>query len=1044
MTSTGALAAPRNVKISIPLVCLAVLALLALAGCDNDRDGDSGGAPRKAKDKTAPAAAEKVAPNECRWADGPITIDGVADEPAWKNAQVVDNFYLPWLKDKARPSRTKTTARLLWDRDFVYFHADMEDTDIYASVKEHDGPTWNDDVFEIFFKPADDKPGYYEFEFSAANTTMDLFIPRRHTGGYDRYKADRPFNMTTAVKLRGTLNNWADKDEGWSVEGKIPWRDFLPTGGRPADDEVWNFAFCRGDTSVDTEGVELSTSAPLKSLPYADFHHYEDYAKIKFVGPQKSASSKPFGIEKRLAWNDSRVVGSPEPPLPFKVKRVYEKLNVAYPIHVFHEPGTKNLILLHQTWAWGGPGEMLRIADDPNVDKYETLLVPNRLMYGCAFDKDFEKNGWIYVGSNGPMDGKEKDKTTRVSRYTIDRTTQKLDPKSEFIVIEWQSDGHNGGDLGFGPDGMLYVTSGDGTSDSDGNLRGQNLAELTSKMLRIDITPCRENKPYVVPKDNPFVGKPDVRPETWAYGFRNPWRMTFDAKTGHLWVGQNGQDLWEQVIFVRKGENYGWSVQEGGHPFYPDRKRGPEPITPPTIDHPHSEARSLTGGQVYYGSEFPELRGMYIYGDFSTGKIWAARHDGTKLVEHKQIADSTMKITGFGFDSRGELLIADHNTGYFKLEHNTTQSKPEDFPHLLSETGVFSSVKGHVPHAAAIPYDVNAQLWSDGAYKERFFLLPGGESKVDYTGDRGWEFPEGAVMVKSFALEREAGNPASRQWIETRLLTKTNGKWVGYSYEWNEAQTDAKLVKGEGVDKDFSIRDTAAGGGVRKQTWHYPSRTECMVCHSRAFNFVLGTTELQMNRERKYENGVVDNQLRTLEHLGIFKAKWVDFERQKMYHELKEKNNLPEDKTWEDVNKITATRLQREPVFSSVLPRNPEAADKLVNPYDEKADLTLRARSYLHANCAICHVMAGGGNAAMELDFKTKPESTNILDAKPMHSTFDLKDAKLISPGAPESSVLLHRISMRERGQMPPLASAVVDQNAVKLMREWIASLPKK
>jgi len=1042
MILTGAHSVSGFTRHLLSLAAFSFFSLILLTGCDTDRKDDDGGAARKPKDKSTSAAADNAPPYECRWADGPITIDGVADEPAWKNALVIDNFYLPWLKDKARPSRTKTTARLLWDRDFVYFHADMEDTDLYAAVKEHDGPTWNDDVFEIFFKPADDKPGYYEFEFSAANTTMDLFIPRRHTGGYDRFKSDRPFNMTTAVKLRGTLNNWTDKDEGWSVEGKIPWRDFLATGGRPADNEIWNFALCRGDTSVDTEGVELSTSAPLKSLNYADFHHYEDYAKIKFVGPKDTPSAKPFGIDKRTPWNDSRVVGSPEPPLPFKVKRAYEKLNVICPIHVHHVPGTQTLLLLHQTIPWSGPGELLRIQDDPNVSSYETLLVPNRLMYGIAFDKDFEKNGWIYVGSNGPMDG--KDKTTRVSRYTIDRNPPyKLDPKSEFVVIEWPSDGHNGGDLGFGPDGMLYVTSGDGTSDSDANLVGQDLSKMNSKMLRIDITPCREGKPYVVPPDNPFVGKADVRPETWAYGFRNPWRMTFDPKTGHLWVGQNGQDLWEQIYFVRKGENYGWSVNEGGHAFYPDRKKGPEPITMPTIEHPHSEARSITGGQVYYGNDYPELRGMYIYGDFSTGKIWGARHDGTKLVEHKELADTTLKITGFGFDSRGELLIADHNSGYYHLERNTATTLAKDFPKMLSETGVFASVKGHVPNAAAIPYSVNAQLWSDGAYKERFFLLPGGDSKVDYTADRGWEFPEGAVMVKSFALEREAGNAATRQWIETRLLTKTNGKWVGYSYEWNEAQTDATLVGKEGVNHDFSIRDSAADGGVRKQTWHYPSRTECMVCHSRAFNFVLGPTELQMNKTHVYPNGVADNQLRTLEHLGIFKAKWYDFERSKMYRELKEKNNLPEEKTWDDVNKLTATRMQRDPVFSSVLPRSPEVADKLVNPYDEKQDLALRARSYLHANCAICHVMAGGGNAAMELDFKTKADSMNILDAKPMHDHFGKTDARLIAPGDPQRSVILHRISMRERGKMPPLGSAIVDQNAVKLMREWIESLKK-
>lgn len=157
----------------------------------------------------------------------------------------------------------------------------------------------------------------------------------------------------------------------------------------------------------------------------------------------------------------------------------------------------------------------------------------------------------------------------------------------------------------------------------------------------------------------------------------------------------------------------------------------------PAIEHSHSEAHSLTGGQVYYGKEFPELQGMYIYGDWSTGKIWAARHDGQRVTEHRELADTTLRVTGFGFDSHGELLIADHNGGYFRLERAPAETRPHPFPALLSETGVFAPVKDHIRHAAAIPYSVNAQLWSDGAYKERFFLLPGTDTKIGYSSDRG-------------------------------------------------------------------------------------------------------------------------------------------------------------------------------------------------------------------------------------------------------------------------------------------------------------------
>ncbi len=264
---------------------------------------------------------------------------------------------------------------------------------------------------------------------------------------------------------------------------------------------------------------------------------------------------------------------------------------------------------------------------------------------------------------------------------------------------------------------MLYVTSGDGTSDSDTHIVGQDLSKLTAKVLRLDVDHPEPGKPYAVPKDNPFVGTKDVRPETWAYGLRNPWRMTVDAKTGHLWVGNNGQDLWEQAYLIQKGANYGWSVMEGSHAFYPNRKAGPTPFSKPTVEHPHSEARSLTGGIVYYGAKYPELQGVYLYGDYSTGKIWGVRHDGMHVTWHKELARTRLQITGFGVDSHGEILIADHRGqdkgALYTLEGTPKDLPPSTFPRRLSESGLFRSVKGHVMQPALIPYSVNAPLWSD-------------------------------------------------------------------------------------------------------------------------------------------------------------------------------------------------------------------------------------------------------------------------------------------------------------------------------------------
>src|SRR3989454_10256494 len=157
-------------------------------------------------------------------------------------------------------------------------------------------------------------------------------------------------------------------------------------------------------------------------------------------------------------------------------------------------------------------------------------------------------------------------------------------------------------------------------------------SDLLGGVLRIDVDLTEGTQSYSVPKDNPFVGRINARPEIWAYGLRNPWRMTIDGQTGQIWAGNNGQDLWETAHLVKRGENYGWSVYEGSHPFYLNRKLGPPPAVLPTIEHHHAEARSLTGGVVYYGDASPDLNGVYVYGDYSSGTIWGARHDGSRVV----------------------------------------------------------------------------------------------------------------------------------------------------------------------------------------------------------------------------------------------------------------------------------------------------------------------------------------------------------------------------------------------------------------------------
>jgi uncharacterized repeat protein (TIGR03806 family) len=461
-------------------------------------------------------------------------------------------------------------------------------------------------------------------------------------------------------------------------------------------------------------------------------------------------------------------------------------------------------------------------------------------------------------------------------------------------------------------------------------------------------------------------------------------------------------------------------------------------ISPPTAEHSHSEARSLTGGIVYHGDQPADAKDAYVYGDYSTGKIWAIRHDGTKVTFHKELADTTLHITGFGTNARGELLVLDHapDGGIYKLAPTPPSTAHLTFPRKLSESGLFKSVREHTMQDGVLPYSVNAELWSDGAYKERFIAISskeGVDRRITFNTTNGFEFPDETVLIKSFALESDPGNSATRRWIETRFMTRQEGEWTGYSYAWNEDGTDATLVGAEGMDKKCDL------GGGRQQTWHYPSRSECMVCHSRAANFVLGPSLLQFNHEHDYGGGHVENQLALLERLGLLKVDYAAEAQQAVRRDGARKGL--EGKMLDDyVQHLTDTRDQREVHESSLLYKPAGEYGKLVNPRDTAAAVDARARSYLHANCAICHIEAGGGNAAIDLGFMTSRAAMRMFDVAPLHEQFGLTDARIVATGAPDRSVLLHRMSVRGPGQMPPIATGIVDEKAVVLIRDWIAA----
>lgn len=280
-------------------------------------------------------------------------------------------------------------------------------------------------------------------------------------------------------------------------------------------------------------------------------------------------------------------------------------------------------------------------------------------LLGLAFSPAFASDKTFFIDYTA---SKWTRRITRVSRWRANGDV--ADAKSEDVVIEiaqpWSN--HNGGQVAFGPDGMLYIAMGDGGSAGDPQGNGQNRAALLGKILRLDVS----KRPYAIPADNPFRGnKQGWKEEVWAYGLRNPWRFSFDRATGKLWAGDVGQVTWEEIDVVEKGKNYGWDCREGMHPYEPARERssacdGAGGFVDPVWSYGRDQGISVTGGYVYRGKALPDLAGWYVYADYGTGRVWALRLDGGEA-NNRLLVDTDLMISSFGVDESDELYICAHD-----------------------------------------------------------------------------------------------------------------------------------------------------------------------------------------------------------------------------------------------------------------------------------------------------------------------------------------------------------------------------------------------
>ena len=625
----------------------------------------------------------------------------------------------------------------------------------------------------------------------------------------------------------------------------------------------------------------------------------------------------------------------------------------------------------------------------------------------------------------------------RLSRFTFRERTGVFDPTTEEILMQQYSEScvHMGGGMFFGNDGYLYFTVGDGGGGGGRYRLAQTLTRgLFAGLFRIDVDrdesrshPIRRQpedfspngepgfrsftQGYYIPNDNPWQGPGgNVMEEYYAMGLRSPHRATFDAVKEEIWIGDVGELTREEVVIARKGYNYQWPYREG---TLPGRTAKPSSVIGkeegPFFDYGRSEGNCVIGGFVYRGQKWQEaLEGKYLFGDHLTRNVWSIDRNTKEVTYLANIPasgpGSKNGIASFATDSEGNIYVlkvyATNRDGgqIYKLDREGG-STIADPPRFLSETGAFDNLDELIPAPGLIPYRVNTPLWSDGAVKKRWIALPNdgmhntSTEEIAFSENESWQFPEGTVFVKHFELPADALHPSRAVRLETRFLVMSeNGGAYGLTYRWNEEGTDAELLPGSAVRTLTTIRPD---GNEAVLDWQFPSRTQCMTCHTPAANFVLGVNTPQLNCTMTYPaTGITDNQLHTWNTLGMFTT---------------------------DIS---------EPIAS--LPRMASL---------ESADATLehKVSSYLAANCAHCH-RPGGVEGAFDARYSVPMEQKNIIGTEGT-SRNTPAGAILVVRGDVANSELYRRDAELGTGAMPPLGKTVNDDPYLDILAQWINSL---
>jgi glucose/arabinose dehydrogenase len=749
--------------------------------------------------------------------------------------------------------------------------------------------------------------------------------------------------------------------------------------------------------------------------------------ELAFCFLAAGAMAQPYGLSNRVSVPTLNLPPSP-PVNGYVTTNAFGTLTFTDPVVITAPPGETNRLFI--------------VEQNGIVAVITNLAVPNRTVFldivsqvtggvpadeqgllGMAFHPDYAVNGYFYVyytitTTTAAGTGRHE----RLARFQVSAANPNAaNAASQAPILTMFDDfsNHNGGAIHFGADGYLYLSLGDeGDANDTGNNSQMIDKDFWSGILRLDVDnqstnlvpnphPAIHAGTYRVPADNPFVGvttwygtnlvPAKVRTEFYAIGLRNPWRMSFDRPTGRLYCGDVGQNAREEIDIIVKGGNYGWAFREG-------LIAGPKPAPPgavridPILDYPRSPAgatnvgTSVTGGVVYRGSSIPALEGRYIFADYVSGNIWSLFYNGTNATNWVRLTFNP-SISAFGTDPRnGDVLLADQGADTIK-RLVTVVTSGASFPATLAESGTFTNLSTLTAHAGIVPYEVNLPYWSDNAIKSRWFYFPPART-ITFRATNNWTFPTGSVWIQHFELELTNGVPESRQRLETRLLVRDTGAGIyGITYRWGGSTANATLVPEGGMDEPFVVND---GGNLRTQVWHYPGRSECLICHlgQGAGPYALGFNTPQLNRGFNY-SGILDNQLRAMANAGYFLG--------------------------------TVSNLHGSRWLAALT--------------DETVSLEQRVRSWLAANCAGCHPGAGGisfdARIFTPLLGTTVASGTRLINGSLVNTGGDPNN-RVIVPGSLSNSMLLTRISTRGPVQMPPLGTSLVDTQAVALISRWI------